>query len=274
MACAWCAPSAAARRPRPRRSARRLPRTAGRGRGRHPPRTAARRPARVMAAPSAAMPPLAVLTRPLGAQRGPGRACGRRAGKPACCPRWRSFRWIAWRAAHAGRLRHGCLRQRQRGAPVPGPADPRARRLFLAPGRDRRHCRPGQRARPARTARLCANTTVLHPPADAPSHDSKPCGPCCKACPRCPRAPCWCAARRRDWLGDTPAAHGVRVARHAAYDRQPAVWEAQSLAPLKRRAEAGLPATWLITSGEAPTPRSPICGPPACKPGGKAAVSC
>ena len=50
--------------------------------------------------------------------------------------------------------------------------------------------------------------------------------------------------------------------------------EAQSLAPLKRRAEAGLPATWLITSGRAPTPRSPICGPPACKPGGKAAVSC
>ena len=118
-----------------------------------------------------------------------------------------------------------------------------------------------------------ANTTVLHPPADAPSHDSEALWAVLQAC----AARAHLAGARhagRDWLGDTLAAHGVRVARHAAYDRQPAVWEAQSLAPLKRRAEAGLPATWLITSGRAPTPRSPICGPPACKPGGKAAVSC
>ena len=95
-----------------------------------------------------------------------------------------------------------------------------------------------------------ANTTVLHPPADAPSHDSEALWAVLQDC-RAARAHLAGARHAgRDWLGDTLAAHGVRVARHAAYDRQPAVWEAQSLAPLKRRAEAGLPATWLITSGE------------------------
>lgn len=96
-----------------------------------------------------------------------------------------------------------------------------------------------------------ANTTVLHPPADAPSHDSEALWAVLQGLPALPaRTLLVRGTQGRDWLGDTLAAQGVRVARHAAYDRQPAVWEAQSLAPLKRRAEAGLPATWLITSGE------------------------
>ena len=204
-----------------------------------------------MADPSAAMPPLAVLTRPSGRNE-------------ALAARLRAHGWEACVLPALEILPLDCLE----GLPMPEDYDmvvfvsgnaarlyldqlTRARGGFPGPGRDRRHCRPGQRARPARTARLWRE---YNSPASAGR----------RAQPRF-RSPVGRAAglpalpartllvrgtQGRDWLGDTLAAHGVRVARHAAYDRQPAVWEAQSLAPLKRRAEAGLPATWLITSGE------------------------
>ena len=130
MACAWCAPSAAARRPRPRRSAWRLPANCW-TRARPPSsknccKTTGPRDGRPQRRHAAARGADAAL----GAQRGPGRAPAgaglgslraARAGDPSA--------GLPGGAAHAGRLRHGCLRQRQRGAPVPGPADPRARRL-------------------------------------------------------------------------------------------------------------------------------------------------
>ena len=63
----------------------------------------------------------------LGAQRGPGRApAGARLGSLRAARAGDPSAGLPGGAAHAGRLRHGGLRQRQRGAPVPGPADPRA----------------------------------------------------------------------------------------------------------------------------------------------------
>ncbi|WZB64540.1 uroporphyrinogen-III synthase [Achromobacter xylosoxidans] len=228
-----------------------------------------------MADPSAAMPPLAVLTRPSGRNE-------------ALAARLRAHGWEACVLPALEILPLDCLE----GLPMPEDYDmvvfvsgnaarlyldqlTRARGGFSWPRSDRRHCRPGQRARPARTARLWRE---YNSPASADRRAQprfrSPVGRAARTA-RAARAHLAGARHAGPRLaGRHLAAHGVRVARHAAYDRQPAVWEAQSLAPLKRRAEAGLPATWLITSGRAPTPRSPICGPPACKPGGKAAVSC
>ena len=226
-----------------------------------------------MADPSAAMPPLAVLTRPSGRNE-------------ALAARLQAHGWEACVLPALEILPLDCLE----GLPMPEDYDMvvfvsgNAARLYLDQlTRARGGLAPAVIAAtvgPA-SAQACANCPALARIQQScirrptrPATIPKPCGPCCRTA-RAARAHLAGARHAgRDWLGDTLAAHGVRVARHAAADRQPAVWEAQSLAPLKRRAEAGLPATWLITSGRAPTPRSPICGPPACKPGGKAAVSC
>ncbi|MGY6271177.1 uroporphyrinogen-III synthase [Achromobacter denitrificans] len=96
-----------------------------------------------------------------------------------------------------------------------------------------------------------ANTTVLHPPESAPSHDSEALWEVLQTLPRLPaRVLLVRGTQGRDWLGDKLAAHGAAVTRHAAYLRRPASWDAGQLARLRQWADDGLPATWLITSGE------------------------
>ena len=96
-----------------------------------------------------------------------------------------------------------------------------------------------------------ANTTVLHPGDDAPSHDSEALWAVLGRLPALPgRVLLVRGTQGRDWLGDQLQAHGAAVTRHAAYLRRPASWNADQLACLRRWAEAGVPATWLITSGE------------------------
>jgi len=96
-----------------------------------------------------------------------------------------------------------------------------------------------------------ANTTVLHPGADAPSHDSEALWDVLCGLPQLPaRVLLVRGTQGRDWLGDRLEAHGVAVTRHAAYLRRPANWDAAQLATLRGWADAGVSATWLITSGE------------------------
>ncbi|MDF3861355.1 uroporphyrinogen-III synthase [Achromobacter denitrificans] len=95
------------------------------------------------------------------------------------------------------------------------------------------------------------NTTVLHPPESAASHDSEALWEVLRGLPRLPASVLLVRGTQgRDWLGDTLEAHGASVTRHAAYLRRPADWDATQLARLRQWADAGLRATWLITSGE------------------------
>jgi len=96
-----------------------------------------------------------------------------------------------------------------------------------------------------------ANTTVLHPSESAPSHDSEALWDVLQGLPRLPaRVLLVRGTQGRDWLGEKLEAQGAAVTRHAAYLRRPARWDAGRLACLRRWADAGLGATWLITSGE------------------------
>jgi uroporphyrinogen-III synthase len=96
-----------------------------------------------------------------------------------------------------------------------------------------------------------ANTTVLHPGDDAPSHDSEALWNVLCGLPQLPaRVLLVRGTQGRDWLGDTLEAQGAAVTRHAAYLRRPALWDDAALAALRQWADAGVPATWLITSGE------------------------
>ncbi|MEN4918636.1 uroporphyrinogen-III synthase [Achromobacter spanius] len=96
-----------------------------------------------------------------------------------------------------------------------------------------------------------ANTTVLHPGASAVSHDSEALWEVLQGLPQLPaRVLLVRGTQGRDWLGDTLEAHGSAVTRHAAYLRRPAEWSPSQLAQLRRWADDGVAATWLITSGE------------------------
>lgn len=96
-----------------------------------------------------------------------------------------------------------------------------------------------------------ANTTVLHPDDQAPSHDSEALWDVLRGLPRLPaRVLLVRGTQGRDWLGDQLQAHGVAVTRHAAYARRPAPWDASEFARLRRWAAQGVKPTWLITSGE------------------------
>lgn len=96
-----------------------------------------------------------------------------------------------------------------------------------------------------------ANTTVLHPDESASTHDSEALWRVFEAQPQLPaRVLLVRGTQGRDWLGDKLEAHGVHVTRHAAYQRQPAGWTPDQLGALRRWAEAGVCATWLLTSGE------------------------
>ncbi len=101
------------------------------------------------------------------------------------------------------------------------------------------------------TGHFGANTTLLHPDESAPSHDSEALWRVLQAQPSLPaRVLLVRGTQGRDWLGDTLQAHGVSVTRHAAYQRRPAAWTPAQLDALRHWADAGVAATWLVTSGE------------------------
>jgi len=96
-----------------------------------------------------------------------------------------------------------------------------------------------------------ANTTVLHPSENAPSHDSEALWEVLQGLPALPRRVLLVRGTQgRDWLADRLQAHGAAVTRFAAYLRRPARWDADRLSQLRQWAAQGLRATWLITSGE------------------------
>jgi uroporphyrinogen-III synthase len=101
------------------------------------------------------------------------------------------------------------------------------------------------------TGCIGANTTVLHPDESATSHDSEALWRVLQAQPRLPaRVLVVRGTQGRDWLGDKLEAHGASVTRHAAYQRRPAGWTPEQLGTLRRWADTGVAATWLVTSGE------------------------
>jgi len=110
----------------------------------------------------------------------------------------------------------------------------------------------------ARTLReasdFCANTTVLCPPPDAPTHDSEALWRVlCDRSDQFERVLIVRGTQGRDWLADQLTACGAQVRRHAAYERQPADWPAAALQQLHQWAHQGAKATWLLTSGEGMT---------------------
>lgn len=110
----------------------------------------------------------------------------------------------------------------------------------------------------ARTLReasdFCANTTVLCPPPEAPTHDSEALWRVlCDQPGRFERVLIVRGTQGRDWLADQLTASGTQVHRYAAYQRQPADWPAATLQQLNQWARQGEKATWLLTSGEGMT---------------------
>ncbi|OZI70785.1 uroporphyrinogen-III synthase [Bordetella genomosp. 12] len=96
-----------------------------------------------------------------------------------------------------------------------------------------------------------ANTTVLYPGDDAPTHDSEALWRVIQARGLLPRKVLLLRGTRgRDWLADQLRQAGTEVTVHAIYRRLPAQWEAARLDALRLWAAQGRPVTWLLTSGE------------------------
>ncbi len=96
-----------------------------------------------------------------------------------------------------------------------------------------------------------ANTTVVHPGDDAPTHDSEALWQRIQARGALPRKVLLVRGTRgRDWLAGQLRQAGAEVSVHAVYRRLPAQWEATRLDALRLWAAQGRAATWLLTSGE------------------------
>lgn len=91
---------------------------------------------------------------------------------------------------------------------------------------------------------------VVHPPADAPTHDSEALWQLLssRALPR--RALLVRGEAGRDWLAERLVEAGVDVHSHALYRRRPAAWPQDSMERLRRMAEdaPAQPPVWLLTS--------------------------
>nr|WP_186332211.1 uroporphyrinogen-III synthase [Bordetella genomosp. 13] len=109
---------------------------------------------------------------------------------------------------------------------------------------------PGSARVLADSGLLGAAAVILHPPAHAPAHDSEALWQLLSARPLPRRALLVRGTQGRDWLSDQLAAAGVAVTRHAVYRRLPAAWPADAVQALRAWAGQGVPATWLLTSGE------------------------
>jgi len=96
-----------------------------------------------------------------------------------------------------------------------------------------------------------ADTTVLCPPPEAPTHDSEALWAVLRARGPLPRRVLLVRGTQgRDWLAEQLEAAGAQVLRHAAYRRQPASWSAAAVLRLHDWARQGAQPTWLLTSGE------------------------
>ncbi|MGB3433586.1 uroporphyrinogen-III synthase [Achromobacter sp.] len=206
-----------------------------------------------LASAAAELPRVAILTRPDGRNEAlAGRLLG--AGWTPCIlpaleiqalpaaaggpPRPSDYDMVVFVSGNAARL---YLEQwAQADGPVPWPAGVIAATVGPASAQALRQ-----------SACFGANTTVLHPPESAPSHDSEALWQVLQGLAQRPRRVLLVRGTQgRDWLGDQLEAHGAAVTRHAAYLRRPASWDADQLASLRCWAGADVPATWLITSGE------------------------
>ena len=96
-----------------------------------------------------------------------------------------------------------------------------------------------------------ADTTVLCPPPQAPTHDSEALWQVLRECGELPRRVLLVRGTQgRDWLADQLEASGTLVRRHAAYRRRPAPWPPEALRQLREWARLDKRPTWLLTSGE------------------------
>jgi len=96
-----------------------------------------------------------------------------------------------------------------------------------------------------------ADTTVLCPSADAPSHDSEALWALlCERGDTPRRALLVRGTQGRDWLANRLEQAGAEVQRHAVYRRQPAPWPSEAVQRLRTWAQQGRQPVWLLTSGE------------------------
>jgi len=95
-----------------------------------------------------------------------------------------------------------------------------------------------------------ADTTVLHPSADAAAHDSEALWHILSRMQPLRRVLLVRGTQGRDWLAERLVSEGAEVVRHALYRRRPAAWPAGATATLQAWASQAAPAVWLLTSGE------------------------
>jgi len=92
---------------------------------------------------------------------------------------------------------------------------------------------------------------VLHPPADAPNHDSEALWQVLSRQGPLPRRVLLVRGETgRDWLADRLTEAGALVQRHALYRRQAVRWPQEAVRQLRRLAQdpAAPPTVWLLTS--------------------------
>lgn len=196
------------------------------------------------------MAPLAILTRP------DGRNDTLAARLDAAG--WRTHGWPAL-----------ALAPMPRQSPLPEPADfdlvvfvsGNAARLFFDAWRAQ-----GASAWPAATAAATVgpasavalhesglfgtNTTVIHPPAAAPRHDSEALWELLRQRPMPRRVLIVRGTEGREWLAERLREAGAEVVPCAIYRRVPCEWDDARLALLQEWAAQDRPHTWLLTSGE------------------------
>jgi len=96
-----------------------------------------------------------------------------------------------------------------------------------------------------------ADARLVHPPPQAPRHDSEALWAELERCALRPRRVLLVRATQgRDWLAERLSAAGASVSRHEAYRRSPACWSAEDACRLRSWQAAGCHPAWLLTSGE------------------------
>ncbi|MFJ1302442.1 uroporphyrinogen-III synthase [Pseudomonadota bacterium AL_CKDN230030165-1A_HGKHYDSX7] len=196
------------------------------------------------------MAPLAILTRPDG--RNDTLAARLQAAG------WQAFGWPALALAPVPRQ-----------SPLPEPADfdlvvfvsGNAARLFLQAWREQGGVRwpaataaatvgPASASALSESGLFGTNTTLIHPPASAPRHDSEALWELLRGRPLPRRVLIVRGTEGREWLADRLREAGAQVQPCAIYRRVPCEWEPARLAVLKEWAAQDRPHAWLFTSGE------------------------
>ena len=94
------------------------------------------------------------------------------------------------------------------------------------------------------------NTTLIHPPAQAPRHDSEALWEQLRQRPLPRRVLIVRGTEGREWLAERLREAGAEVVPCAIYRRVPCEWDDHRLAALQAWAEQDRPHAWLFTSGE------------------------